>query len=108
MFPSDIVVSMLIITTGLHVDDRNLHADRLQIWNDFNHGWLGLLQKQKDMVESGQKLQGGQSLVSKDELEDVGKEVVRLCDGVEKHGLVDYQYGVWEEEIIASEYIQTG
>lgn len=103
-----ILISRLIVAVGLHIDDRNLHADRLQIWNDFNHGWLGLLQKQKDMVESGQKLQSGQSLISKDELEDLGKEVVKLCDGVEKHGLVDYQYGVWEEEIISSKSIQMG
>ncbi len=30
------------------------------------------------------------------------KSLVRLCDAIEKHGLVDYQYGVWEEQIIAS------
>ncbi|SPN97234.1 uncharacterized protein DNG_00748 [Cephalotrichum gorgonifer] len=90
-----------VVELGLNVDDRSLHADRLKLWNDFNHGWLGLLQKQKDMMESGQKPQGGQSLISKDDLENMGKELVRLCDGVEKHGLVDYQYGVWEEQIIA-------
>lgn len=73
------------------------------MWHDFNHAWLGLLQKQKDITESEERLQAGQSLISKDELEDMGKELVRLCDGVEKHGLVDYEYGVWEEQIIASE-----
>jgi hypothetical protein len=34
----------------------------------------------------------------------MGKEIVRLCDIMEKHGLVDYQIGVWEEEIVASQY----
>lgn len=29
----------------------------------------------------------------------MGDELVRLCDGVEKYGLVDYQLGVWEEKI---------
>ncbi|KAG4277376.1 hypothetical protein FPRO04_14128 [Fusarium proliferatum] len=28
---------------GLNLDDTNLHADRIQLWNDFNHAWLGLV-----------------------------------------------------------------
>lgn len=32
----------------------------------------------------------------------MGKELVRLCDSIEPYGLVDYEYGVWEERIIAS------
>jgi len=35
----------------------------------------------------------------------MGKELVRLCDIMEKHGLVDYQMGVWEEEIISRELL---
>lgn len=72
------------------------------MWNDFNHGWLGLLQKQKETTDSEQQPQAGQSVISREELEEMGKELVKLCDGVEKHGLVDYEYGVWEEQIIAS------
>jgi hypothetical protein len=71
------------------------------MWNNFNHAWLSLLQRQKDLMESGQ-LQRSQNLVPREGLEKMGKEIVRLCDGVERHGLVDYQYGVWEEQIIAS------
>ncbi len=56
------------------------------------------------MVESGQQLQRSQSLITKDGLEKMGEELVKLCDGVERHGLVDYQYGVWEEQIIASRF----
>lgn len=33
-------------------------------------------------------------------LETLSRELVRLCDSVEKHGLVDYQMGVAEEEIM--------
>lgn len=29
----------------------------------------------------------------------MGDELIRLCDGIERHGLVDYQLGVWEDEI---------
>lgn len=34
----------------------------------------------------------------------MGDELVRLCDGIERHGLVDYQYGVWEEQITEGKY----
>jgi hypothetical protein len=39
--------------------------------------------------------------MTKDQIEEMGDELVRLCDGLERHGLVDYQYGVWEEQIEA-------
>ena len=54
------------------------------------------------MMEGGQQLQRGQTLVPLEGLQKMGKDLVRLCDGIERHGLVDYQYGVWEEQIIAS------
>ncbi|CCF40762.1 hypothetical protein CH063_11243 [Colletotrichum higginsianum] len=55
---------------------------------------------QKDMMEPGRQLQRSQTLITKEGLEKMGKELVRLCDGIERHGLVDYQYGVWEQQII--------
>lgn len=57
---------------------------------------------QKDMMEPGRQLQRSQTLITKEGLEKMGKELVRLCDGIERHGLVDYQYGVWEQQIIES------
>lgn len=45
-------------------------------------------------------LQRGQSLIAEDGLKKMGKDLVRLCDGIERHGLVDYEYGVWEESIV--------
>ena len=44
-----------------------------------------------------QRLSG---LIMPENLESMGTELIRLCDGIEHHGLVDYQYGVWEERII--------
>ena len=87
---------------GLTSDDQNLHSDRIKLWNDFNHAWLAMLQAQKDLMESGHQLQRTQSLVPQEGLERMGKELVRLCDSIERHGLVDYEYGVWEEQIITS------
>lgn len=92
------------LSTGLIVDNPDLHSDRIKLWNDFNHAWLALFQKQKDMVESGIAPQRGQTLISKEGLEKMGKDLTRLCDGIERHGLVDYEYGVWEQHIVESEY----
>ncbi|KAK7754163.1 hypothetical protein SLS62_003740 [Diatrype stigma] len=85
---------------GLTGDDEGLHNDRIKLWHDFNNAWLALFQKQKDMMTSGIALQRGQSLVPEDGLKKMGKDLVRLCDGIERHGLVDYEYGVWEESIV--------
>lgn len=87
--------------TGLTVDDANLHAGRIKLWNDFNHAWLALGQRQKDLALSGAQVSRSQSLLSRDTIEKMGNELVRLCNGLERHGLVDYQYGVWEDEIMA-------
>lgn len=35
-------------------------------------------------------------------MEQMGQELIRFCDTVEPHGLVDYQLGIWEEEILDS------
>lgn len=86
---------------GLTSDDQNLYSDRIKLWNDFNHAWLSLLQMQKELMESGHQLQRSQTLISREGLERMAKELLRLCDQIERHGLVDYQYGVWEEQIIA-------
>ncbi|KAF5985952.1 hypothetical protein FBULB1_2684 [Fusarium bulbicola] len=92
---------------GLNLDDTNLHADRVQLWNDFNHAWLGFGQRQIDLMTSSQQLSRTQSLVSKAMIKKMGNELIRLCDGIERHGLVDYQYGVWEDQITAGEQLQS-
>ncbi|KAH6840970.1 hypothetical protein B0I37DRAFT_228266 [Chaetomium sp. MPI-CAGE-AT-0009] len=89
-----------VVELGLTSDDQNLHSDRIKLWNDFNHAWLAMFQRQKEMMESGQQPQRSQNLVSPEGLRKMGKELVKHCDSIERHGLVDYQYGVWEERII--------
>ncbi|KAI1214979.1 uncharacterized protein F4807DRAFT_15877 [Annulohypoxylon truncatum] len=90
-----------VVELGLAADDENLYRDRIKMWQDFNHAWLSLFQKQKDLMGAGLQLQRGQTVISEDGLRKMGKEIVRLCDGIDRHGLVDYEYGVWEENIIA-------
>ncbi|KAI8710566.1 hypothetical protein NCS52_01556800 [Fusarium sp. LHS14.1] len=87
-------------TAGLNLDDTNLHGDRIKLWDDFNHAWLGLGQRQMELMTSSQPSRS-QSLMSKAMIKKMGNELIRLCDGIECHGLVDYQYGVWEEQITA-------
>ena len=40
-----------------------------------------------------------QSLLTEDNITELGDELIRLCDQIECYGLVDYEYGVWEERI---------
>ncbi|KAI0446632.1 hypothetical protein F4803DRAFT_475573 [Xylaria telfairii] len=89
-----------VVDLGLTGDEENLHEDRIKLWRDFNHAWLSLCQKQIDMLESGLPPQRGQTLLSEEDLKKMGHEIIRLCNGIERHGLVDYEYGVWEELII--------
>ena len=54
----------------------------------------------QEMLQTGQAPRHPQSILQEDFMERMGRELVRLCDNMERHGLVDYQMGVWEEEII--------
>ncbi|KAL4926460.1 uncharacterized protein BDV17DRAFT_293455 [Aspergillus undulatus] len=90
---------------GILRDDQMLHSDRLKLWNDFNICWLALCQKQKDMTH--ELLQTGRqssrtSLLSTEAMDTLGKQLIQLCDQMEQHGLVDYQMGIWEEEILSA------
>jgi len=94
---------------GLTEDKEELQDERIKLWNNFNTCWLAVLQKQKDttqeMIDRGQPPVPPQSYLQKNSLERMGRELIRLCDGSETHGLVDYQMGVWEEEIISGRSI---
>lgn len=96
------------VLKGLTIDDANLHSVRIKLWNEFNAAWTSFMQKQKDMTDemlhTGRTYREPQSMVSLETLEKMAKDLIKLCDGIEKHGLVDYQYGVMEEEIMESEY----
>lgn len=101
------ISSFAELWAGLMQDDERLHAQRIELWDEFNTCWLAVLQRQKDstqaMLDSGELPIPPQTLISEEDLEKMGNELVRHCDVMERHGLVDYQMGVWEEEIISSE-----
>ncbi|KAK3190556.1 hypothetical protein K4F52_003246 [Lecanicillium sp. MT-2017a] len=89
---------------GLNEDDSRLHGDRLKLWSDFNNAWLSLIYKQKTYMTSGQRVTRVHQPLSRGTLTKMGDELIRLCDGIERHGLVDYQCGVWEDEIEACKH----
>ncbi|USP80217.1 hypothetical protein yc1106_07491 [Curvularia clavata] len=102
---SDWLLHFAETLVGLVRDDETYYQQRLQLWEEFNTCWLSTLQKQKamtqEMISTGQRPQAPKSLIDYDFLEKMGTQLVKNCDSMEKHGLVDYQMGVWEEEIIA-------
>ncbi len=55
------------------------------------------------MREPQQTSVGAQNTLSKETLERLGDRITSQCDELEMLGLVDYQMGVWEEEIVDSE-----
>jgi hypothetical protein len=59
----------------------------------------------EEYLRTGHGPQAPKTLIEDDYLLKMGNEVVRQCDVFEKYGLVDYQMGVAEEEIIASKYV---
>jgi hypothetical protein len=88
---------------GLTRDDENQHDERIRLWDEFNRAWLVTLQRQFDLTQGiiqNMQPREPQSIMSLRDLERLSSELVRLCDSVEKHGLVDYQMGVAEEEIM--------
>ncbi|KIM94977.1 hypothetical protein OIDMADRAFT_171952 [Oidiodendron maius Zn] len=81
------------------LDDAALHSERIQLWDQFNAAWLSIAQKQKDMLESGQRIRLPHSLMTQERIKKMVNDLHGLCDGIAKHGLVDYQYGVAENDI---------
>ncbi|EMC92197.1 hypothetical protein BAUCODRAFT_77809 [Baudoinia panamericana UAMH 10762] len=85
-------------------EDAAMRDERLQLWDEFNKVWLATMQRQFDMADemsrTNQPIQEPQSIMNTQMLEQLSRELVRLCDIVEPKGLVDYQMGVAEEEIV--------
>lgn len=54
-------------------------------------------------MRTNQPIRDSDAIISPGALERLGDEVVKFCDDFEPHGLVDYQMGFWEEEIMDRE-----
>ncbi|KAJ5972793.1 uncharacterized protein N7479_002711 [Penicillium vulpinum] len=89
---------------GLLHDDSIHYSDRLKLWSEFNLCWLALCQKQKDLVLeviATSQQPAHTSLIRREHMDAMGRDLIQLCDQLEPHGLVDYQMGIWEEEILS-------
>lgn len=88
-------------TIGLHHDDESQYEQQLLMWREFNYCWEALGQKQKDITEEALRTrQEPPDLLNADTIKSILEEFVALCDQIEPYGLVDYEMGVWEEEIL--------
>ncbi|KAL8863377.1 MAG: hypothetical protein Q9178_000058 [Gyalolechia marmorata] len=90
---------------GLTSENDALKDERLKLWSEFNTCWLAVLQRQKEVTQqilsSGQRPPRPQTVLRKEDLERMADTLVQHCDSLERYGLVDYQMGVWEEEIMS-------
>lgn len=73
----------------------------MALWRELNHAWEALGQKQRAITETALRTQQQPTdyLTSKT-IQDLVDKLVQFCDAIEKHGLVDYEMGIWEEQIV--------
>ncbi|KAK5094906.1 hypothetical protein LTR70_003779 [Exophiala xenobiotica] len=87
---------------SLHHDDEESHEQRIQIWRELNHAWEALGYRQKSITENALRAhQAPPDLLSAAKIQDLVDQLIQLCDQIEKYGLVDYEMGIWEEQIVA-------
>jgi hypothetical protein len=72
------------------------------LWRNLNLCWLALFQKQWDLTSGSVEWLYTTNLLTTKMIEEMGDEMVNLCDKLERPGLVDYELGLWENEIISS------
>jgi hypothetical protein len=81
----------------------------MDLWDNFNNAWLALFQKQKDSMEDF--LQADMSplqpqLLTFVDIKKMSDRLIKLNDEyLERHGLVNYQCGVLEDDILKSKSI---
>ncbi|BCR99918.1 uncharacterized protein AKAW2_50260A [Aspergillus luchuensis] len=91
------------VVRGILYDDAAVHARQLRLWSEFNICCLAVWQKQKDLTRASMtaNILLPDPCLSISQIETFGEELIAIRDRIEKHGLVDYEVGVWEEEILS-------
>ncbi|KIW71580.1 hypothetical protein PV04_03727 [Phialophora macrospora] len=90
-----------VAALGLHHDDETRHAERIEMWREFNIAWEALGQKQKEITEEALRTRRDPAdILSAGSITSLMDELVALCDELEPYGLVDFEMGIWEEQII--------
>ncbi len=73
----------------------------MELWREFNLCWEALGQKQKDITEEALNTRRPPAeMLSADYITRLMDDLVAMCDQIEQHGLVDFEMGVWEEQIM--------
>ncbi|KAI1617501.1 hypothetical protein EDD36DRAFT_3265 [Exophiala viscosa] len=89
-----------ITALGLHHDDEGKHSERIELWRELNLCWEALGQKQREITEEALRTTRlPADILSSDNIVNVVDELIGLCDQVEQYGLVDFEIGIWEEQI---------
>lgn len=96
----DSIHTLTVSLEGLHIDSTSLYKDRLKMWDTLNLARSALFTKQKEILDSGEEMSQRCSLMSREFICKMGEDLVKMCDKIEKHDLVNYQYGVMEDELI--------
>lgn len=85
----------------MHHDDETKHADRIVLWRNLNLCWEALGQKQKDITEQALRTrQQPLNFMSAATITETAEAIIAICDQIEQYGLVDYELGFWEEQIL--------
>ncbi|OAL31083.1 hypothetical protein AYO20_08414 [Fonsecaea nubica] len=92
---------------GNGLDDHNMNI-MMDLWGNLNLSWLVLLQRQRDLMDAKMGKcpkgvdpgAGNPQILSLKDLEKLINDLAKSIDPLENMGLVDYQRGIWEEEII--------
>ncbi|OCT54750.1 hypothetical protein CLCR_02989 [Cladophialophora carrionii] len=89
-----------VAALGLHHDDETRHAERIDLWQEFNLAWEALGQKQKEITEEALRTRREPpDILSATSITSLMDEFVAMCDQLEQYGLVDFEMGAWEEQI---------
>ncbi|KAL1915457.1 uncharacterized protein VTP21DRAFT_6581 [Calcarisporiella thermophila] len=78
---------------GLATDDCPPNFDRDGFWNGLNNTWLYAISRCHLSCSDSERL-------SHAELSQIREAVIRWADTLEKYGLVDYEMGWWEQDIL--------
>ncbi|KAI7970981.1 hypothetical protein EIK77_005249 [Talaromyces pinophilus] len=72
---------------------EHIQQENRILWRLLNTCWLAVFQRQIESTRNDRRLNVAEMVA-------MGNFLIKVCDGIERHGLVDYEMGVWEEEIL--------
>ena len=71
------------------------------MWQEFNLCWEALGQKQKDVTQEALRTQQQPTdFLTVAKMTSMIDDLIKLCDNIDQYGLIDYEMGVWEEQIV--------